>query len=293
VKISFLSLLIFACVPALIAQGYRAPALTATSVSQELSRIDLVDGKEDQAICISNEDLNQRGNTLYFELIPLLDSLLQSELLPPFSRQIMRSNLVFTLKDIDEDNYDKVAYWERRFRNLYQSTLAIPKGELLQALLTDIPTSLENFSFYQYEPEVESFIRSAAISHPVEVLQAYDAYAKRPYAKPVVITAGKQSPEAFRGYLGTSSPIADIAEESEDPAIQAIVRFYKVFKGKTRAYALIELIANQGMSLETADMLAGDDMTFFQELIKVRSLESAYGMHTADRELNRLSLEVV
>ena len=259
----------------------------------ELLRIDILDQISDQAICVPNEEMTKRGNDLYFGLLPRIDSLLQSDLLPPFSAKNIRSNFIFLVQDINEKNFNKISYWEARFENIYVAIIAMSEGKLSVALRADAEVSLENFAFYQYEPGAEEFLKSAAYSYPVECLSNYKSYSRRPYAEEVVIIAGRQSPEGLRTYLGTNSPIADIAEESDDPAIDAIVRLFKVFKGKTRAYAMIELIVNDDMPLGLADELSIEDHSFFQHLIAIKEIPDALGAHTVDRELNRLSLKVV
>lgn len=281
------------CSATLFSQAYRPPAITEQSVQKEIERIDLFDGVKDEALCLDNDEDSRRANHTFFELLPEIDSVTNSEALPPFTRQNLRSNLVFMLREIDEENVDRIGFWEGKVKNLSVGLQGIMDGNLMQVLLLDVPVSISNFAFYQFEPEAEKFLLSAAKSHPVETLKAYESYEKRPYSLVAVLLAGKQSPEALRGYLGTPSPIADVAENSTDPAIDAIVRLHKVFKGKTRAYALIELIARQDMPLQYADELAADDTEFFHQLMKVRSIPEAYGLHTVDRELNRLSLEVV
>lgn len=277
----------------LFGQAYRAPAITEASVQKEIERIDLLDGVVDQALCLDNEEDSRRADQVFFKLLPAIDSVIHSESLPPFTGQNLRSNLVFMLREIDAESIDRIGFWEGRIKNLYQAIGGIVDGNLMEVLLINVPASISNFAFYQFEPEAEKFLLSAAKSHPVETLKAFDSYKKRPYARVAVLIAGRQSPEALRGYLGTTSPIAEFAESSTDPAIDAIVRLHKVFKGKTRAYALIELIARDDMPLQYADELSADDTEFFHQLMKVRSIPEAYGMHTVDRELNRLSLEVV
>ncbi|MEW6616976.1 MAG: hypothetical protein AB1333_00990 [Patescibacteria group bacterium] len=158
----------------------------------------------------------------------------------------------------------------------------------------------KNFKDVQWGKKI---IEEIAESQPRDVLLYAEELMSLPYATELIERSIKKSPSSMirNEYTEFSDMYANgatlkILQESNDPFIQTLSKIKKIKYDdyiKENMCAMIDEIINNGLTLENAAYIAGDEKQFLEELIKIKLRPNHFGDEIVDYFLTRKSLEKV
>ncbi len=270
------------------------PSNTYFYVNNEQNRIDELDGTADKKVTTNNTDATLRATFVYIHLV---DSIKNNIDLLKNSNDIEKknyiANLYLTLKLINRKNIFLINFYEKLFCQIINVLNAKEDKHLESELYRNVFSSLQIIPFYKLSEETSSFLMTAALTYPDEVLKKYSEYAEQPWSASVVEAAAKSSPSSVKKYLNGSQPIRQVLNLSNDSCIHIILNIYQKFGVKSNAFAFTEGIYRNDFPINKADTIGRSEIRYFVTLLKMKKYFRPVGEYSIDKEIELISLKYV
>lgn len=260
-------------------------------IDMEQSRIDLLDGKQDQIISFKKEDDSKLATKLYISSIDLLQTQING-----FETKLAEQNarvLYDFCKNIKKNNYSQLTLYKQSFeliQFLYQTN---NDAKELDRLKTDLRTGLNISEFINLKPYAVTYWKHLAKFYPTDLLNKFKNLAYTPIGSEVVNSVAKIDPNAVKQYFGTNHLIDRALKNSKDSIVNLIYYIYQTYGIQSKSFALIHYVNNKQMELEDAETISKNPRLFYKTLIELRKKENILADYTVDKELQTLGMERV
>lgn len=260
-------------------------------IDMEQSRIDLLDGKQDQNISFKKDDDSKQATKLYISSIDLLQTQING-----FETKLAEQNsrvLYDFCKNIKKNNYSQLTLYKHSFeliQFLYQTN---NESKELDRLKTDLRTGLNISEFINLKPYAVTYWKHLAKFYPTDLLNKFKNLAYSPLGNEVVNAVAKIDPNAVKQYFGTNHLIDRALKNSKDSIVNLIYYIYQTYGIQSKSFALIHYVNNKQMELEDAETISKNPRLFYKTLIELRKKENILADYTVDKELQTLGMERV
>ncbi|WP_276979700.1 hypothetical protein [Flavobacterium filum] len=260
-------------------------------IDMEQSRIDLIDGKQDQTISFKKDDDSKLATKLYISSIDQLQTQING-----FETKLAEQNarvLYDFCKNIKKNNYNQLSLYKHSFeliQFLYQTN---NEAKELDRLKTDLRTGLNISEFINLKSYAVTYWKFLAKFYPTDLLNKFKNLAYTPVGSEVVNAVAKIDPNAVKQYFGTNHIVDRALKNSKDSIVNLIYYIYQTYGIQSKSFALIHYVNSKQMELEDAETISKNPRLFYKTLIELRKKENILADYTVDKELQTLGMERV
>lgn len=264
-------------------------------IDDRQSVIDKFDGKLDSIINLNETKQTQKATNTYINLINSLQSTIKYSGNSNQDNYFELRALYDRLLGIGKENYKLLDYYENIFNNAIGIVShKISKEKLLQYLLKNKKTSIENIAYYNTHIAADTFLTNALNNYPAEVLKQFNYYQKQPYANHIVEQAARISPNTLKKYFPSKSYINNFVLKSNDTVIKTMLNIYNMLGVETKAYILSDFVyADNNPNLSAIHNLKYIPENYLTALITLKQREHPIASKDIEDELAIKSLEWV
>ncbi|HEY1046918.1 MAG TPA: hypothetical protein VGF79_10800 [Bacteroidia bacterium] len=260
-------------------------------IDQEQNRIDILDGDLDSLISVGNNSQNKVATGIFITKVDDMQKDLRS--MENAKAQVMARGIFEYLKKIKRSD---VSHISLQFKNMEIAAQLIAfkndKREL-ELLKTELKTGIHLSDIINTKAYAKDFWVYAAKFYPIDVLNIFRDLAYTPLGNQVVMALTRIDPGAIKQYLGTNHIVDRAVRNSKDSIAQLLCKIFDLYGTQSKAYALIELIEHNGMSIEKAEKISQDPDKFYKTLIELRNRKDILADYTVEEELEAISMEKV
>lgn len=260
-------------------------------VDQEQNRIDIMDGDLDGKILVGNEKQSALATDIYFTRVDRIQSTIRSM---EASKSILYARALFEyLRKIEKH---QIVHLSSQMRSMeLAETLVDSKSDTkeLETLKNDLKTGLSVSDFINLKPYSKTFWVYAAGFYPTDVLNIFRNLAYTPLGNDVMLALARIDPGAIKQYFGTNHIIDRAIKNSKDSIAILLYTIYRQYGTQSKAFALLELITKDKMSLEKAETISKNPVQFYKTLIELRKRPNILADYTVEKELEMMSMEKV
>ncbi len=152
--------------------------------------------------------------------------------------------------------------------------------------------SLRALSLYASDSAAYYYLDSMATIIPDNILRQSEIYEDKWYAEKIWLKIGHTAPNYIKRYFIAPSSLGDFVLSSSDPKIAQLRSIFYNLPFKTRAYLLLDDIANQGMPIKTADSTSANPKLFFDISIDALKRINPDGLFTLNKELQYICVSI-
>jgi hypothetical protein len=262
-------------------------------IDQKQLAIDLLDGEKNQAVELHNKRDNELAANTYFTLVDMLQANIAISNFSEFEKFNDLTGIYQHIQNISDKNVGYIKFYHDVIYNAYGIITHKSLGSLEQFLTKKMLPSLSNIALFRDQPITESFLKSACHIYPVEVLNAFKTYDKKPYAKSVLEYCTKIAPHTVVKYFPATNSVNRFILESEDDTVKTVVELYKKYGMGSKVYFFLDKIMKDKSLMSFYAYLQPEYDIYLKELIDIRSQPQLLGAFTVDQELKIQSLKYV
>lgn len=255
--------------------------------------IDGFDGLENRRAGLQNPHDDELASEAFFTLVDLLQTSVESSKQSNLGKYNDLVGVYNLIAEINTRNVAFAAYHHQAIYNAYGLLTHKSLGTLDRFLYRHMLPSLTNTVLFKDEPLAPEFLKAAAETYPAEVLKAFPAYQKEPYAREVLEHTVRIAPNAVKKYFPTRSYINTLLLESDDETVRLVMDVFRKYGVESKAYFFLDKIAEAPHRAGYFSYLRPGTETYLRELIDVRRNPDPLGRHSLEQELEIEALRYV
>lgn len=257
----------------------------------EQNRIDILDGDLDSIISVGDVQQNAVASRLFIQKVDAMQNILRTY--DQVKSQNLARGLFEYLKKIKSSDVTHLPVQIKNIELAYELIALNNDKKELELLKNEVKTSIHLADIINFKPYAKDYWVYAASFYPVDVLNIFRDLAYTPLGGHVVIAMTRIDPGAIKQYLGTNHIIDRAVKNSKDSIARLLVSIFDKYGAQSKSYALLELIVNNKMSLETAESISKNPEKFYKTLIDLRNKKNILADYTVEKELEAISMEKV
>ncbi len=143
------------------------------------------------------------------------------------------------------------------------------KDELLRNIKRYSSFSIKATRLIPSDTIAEDFLTDYLADHPDEIFRYTEEFDDRRFALRLLEKAVKLAPESAKRYYGSAGPVSNILRQSKDLFVRKSIEIYSRFGQRSRAYLLLDEIANNNISIQAADSIGNKPDQLFGLLVQL------------------------
>ncbi len=128
---------------------------------------------------------------------------------------------------------------------------------------------------------------------PEMMIKRLPEIAGETYADPIVAAAAKTMPGTILNYATSTSRLSSVVRRNIDPLVQSIVRIATESRNPLKALPFLGDIYNKRKTVAQVDAFASNDVTYFKNLVRLKTENETMASDVVDNELQYRSLQFV
>ncbi|PCJ67227.1 MAG: hypothetical protein COA58_02615 [Bacteroidetes bacterium] len=255
-------------------------------IGREQTRIDLLDGNEDQFVRLKSDLQGDQATATYLtDTKEIVDVILADGLLSDAMKIDQLTRVLNILRDVDQKN----VHFYTQFKPIIDLITKVQQvkdvNRLNSILKSNVRASLNLMAFYVDKPVAEPFFMAAARSEPSELLKHYKEIDYKPFSVKILDEIARVAPMKIKTYLHSWNAVHQRIKGSENRITNEVYAIYQKKGAATRAFILLNDIYNGKLSIDEAHEIARFDHSLFEYLISMQADESLNGRHSIDDAL--------
>ncbi len=276
-----------------LAQPKDAVNYVVVKIKNEQKRLDLLDSLNDNKVQFENPEITSKVQQSLFLKVNDLIILLEKRENDYRSRLLKLECLYQILKRINRENIEQVAFYETQI-NLANRCLTEPNlNKLMPTMLSNVSSTLKIIPFYLNQPGCLEFLLKASKVSPSEILANYKAINNKAIADSVLIEIVKYAPGEVKGYMYSQNPVSQSIKSSANTWLKTFERIYSELGMRSRAYALLDDIYYNRLTIYQADKIGNDMNGYLKKLVVLIAKPSSMARFTIEKELQEMSLKFI
>lgn len=259
----------------------------------EQLRLDKMDGKEDGTIEFNTLAQNKRGARIFFKTIDQIQQNILTGSMPEAEKQPFYSKVVEILQGINKSNVRYLAYFEQYYDMVLKLSENNGKQKDMELLKNHVAMSLDCIGYFIKRDYAKDVLLFASGKKPYDVLTKYKDFNAVPWFLEVLESVAKYDPNAVKQFFGTNHQVNYALKTSKDPVVLKLYEIFWTYGRASSGYTNLELVYNEGMSIEASEKLVSEPVQWFKTLCEVRIKPDILGVYSIDQEMSQYSLKAI
>ncbi|MGB0850763.1 MAG: hypothetical protein ACPGTP_05920, partial [Bacteroidia bacterium] len=265
-----------------------------SEIEKEQSRIDLIDGSEDQFVSLKSVIQSEQATFTYLTSpTEIVEKILEKDGVTDFIKIDQLKRIQGILKKVSLENVHFYTQFKPIFDLIHKVQRVEDDKRLHSILKSNVFASLNIIAFYIDNSVAETFFKSAARSEPSELLKHFKEIDYKPYNVAILDEVARVAPMKIKTYLHSWNTIHQRIKKSENEITMVLYDIFERKGASTRAYILLNDIYAKKIGIDKAHEIAKFDSALFSYLITMRSKTVLLGEHSINEALKYQCLKKV